>query len=141
MSVALTEQAVREQRKTVTRRLGWAFVRPGDRLTLVRKAMGRRRRDGSLEPLVRLAEVEVVSTRREPLDAIGPGETALEGFPDMTGGAFVEFFCKAMRCAPDALVNRIEWRYLEDLDRPPTINSELTVPSAAHRTQEANNAH
>lgn len=32
MSVALTEKAVRERRKTVTRRLGWKFLKPGDRL-------------------------------------------------------------------------------------------------------------
>jgi hypothetical protein len=113
MSVSLTEDAVRERRKTVTRRLGWAFLKPGDKLTLARKVMGRRRKDGTVEPLVRIAEVEVVSARREPLSSIGPGETALEGFPDMTGGAFVEFFCSAMRCTPDTWVTRIEWRYIE----------------------------
>ncbi len=63
MSVALTETAVRERRKTVTRRLGWAFLKPGDKLTLARKVMGRRRKDGTVEPLVRIAEVEVVSVR------------------------------------------------------------------------------
>jgi len=30
MSVAFTEQAVIERRKTVTRRKGWLFVKPGD---------------------------------------------------------------------------------------------------------------
>lgn len=114
MSVALTEDAVRERRKTVTRRLGWAFLKPGDQLTLCRKVMGRRRPDGIVEPLVRIAEVEVVSVRREPLSSIRPGETALEGFPDMTGSAFVEFFCTHMRCTPDTLVTRIEWRYITE---------------------------
>jgi hypothetical protein len=113
MSVALTEDAVRERRKTVTRRLGWANLKPGERLTLCRKVMGRKQRDGSVEPLVRIAEVEVVSVRREVLWSIGPGETALEGFPEMTGGAFVAFFCEAMRCKRDTLVTRIEWRYLD----------------------------
>lgn len=114
MSVALTEEAVRERRKTVTRRLGWASLKPGTRLTLCRKVMGRRRSDGTVEPLVRIAEVEVVSVRREPLDALQPGETALEGFPNMTGGAFVEFFCEQMRCKPDTWVTRIEWRYVDE---------------------------
>jgi hypothetical protein len=114
MSVALTSAAVRERRKTVTRRLGWAFLKTGERLTWCEKVQGRKRRDGTVEPLVRIAEVEVVSVRREPLSSIGPGETALEGFPDMTGGAFVEFFCNAMRCEPDTLVTRVEWRYLTD---------------------------
>ncbi len=63
MSVSLTERAVVERRKTVTRRLGWTFLKPGDRLTLCRKVMGRK----PGEPLVRLADVEVVSVRRERL--------------------------------------------------------------------------
>jgi len=54
MSVALTEDAVRARAKTVTRRLGWLFLRPYDRLTLCRKVMGRKRRDGTIEPLVRI---------------------------------------------------------------------------------------
>ena len=61
MSVAFTEHAVRDRSKTVTRRLGWLFTKPGDRLTLCRKVMGRRKG----EPLVRIAEVEIVSVRRE----------------------------------------------------------------------------
>lgn len=63
MSVAYTADAVIERRKTVTRRKGWQFLKPGDRLTLCRKVQGRRKG----EPLDRLAEVEVVSVRREQL--------------------------------------------------------------------------
>ncbi len=113
MSVSLTEDAVRARTKTVTRRLGWAFLKPGTQLTLCRKVMGRKRANGTVEPLVRVAEVEVVSVRREPLDAIQAGDTAREGFPDWTSGQFVDFFCKAMKCTPDTWVTRIEWRYLD----------------------------
>lgn len=116
MSVALTEQAVVERRKTVTRRLGWRHARPGMRLTLCRKVMGRKRG----EPLVRLAEVEVVDVRRERLDAITPEDVRREGF-DLPGDPhpadaqwFVDFFAESMRCAPDVEVTRIEWRYLDD---------------------------
>lgn len=123
MSVALTEQAVRGRRKTVTRRLGWANLKPGERLTLCRKVMGRKHRDGTVEPLVRIVDVEVVAVRREPLSSIGPGETALEGFPDMTGGAFVGFFCEHMRCTPDTPVTRIEWRYLDAAQQPTEVTS------------------
>ena len=56
MSVAMTEQAVVDRIKTVTRRKGWWLakngrnrVKVGDRLTPVRKAMGRK----PGEPLVR----------------------------------------------------------------------------------------
>lgn len=109
MSVALTEQAVRERRKTVTRRLGWREVEPGDRLTLCRKVMGRT----ADEPLVRVAEVRVVDVRRERLDAIQPDDVAAEGFPDLNPAEFVAFFCKHMRCEPGTEITRIEWRYLD----------------------------
>ena len=146
MSVALTEQAVRERRKTVTRRLGWSAAYPGMDLTLVRKSMGRSRRlpDGTrhTEPLVIVGHVRVLTVRREPLNAITDLDVDREGFgpygdpyphqdwwpagtvppADVHGHAavaFVRFFTHAMRCAPDTLVNRIEWEYVEpDLALP-----------------------
>lgn len=110
MSVAFTEDAVRARAKTVTRRAGWQFLKPGDRLTLCRKVMGRK----PGEPLVRIAEVQVVSVRREPLELIDAGDVAREGFPGMDPGEFVRrFFSDAQGIAPDAEVTRIEWTYLD----------------------------
>jgi hypothetical protein len=110
MSVALTEDAVRERRKTVTRRLGWKFLKPGDRLTLCRKVMGRK----PDEDLVRIAEVEVVSVRREILMTISTKDVQREGFPPGTTWLdFVHFFCEHMKCDPNVEVTRIEWRYLD----------------------------
>ena len=110
MSVSLTEPAVVDRTKTVTRRMGWLNLKAGDRLTLCRKVMGRKRD----EPLVRLVDVEVVSVRREPLDQITPWEVAREGLIPMTPQQFVEFFCDSHKgCRPDSLVTRIEWRYLD----------------------------
>ena len=116
MSVAYTEDAVRSRIKTVTRRAGWSYLHPGDRLTLCRKVMGRRKG----EPLVRVAEVEVVDVRRERLDRMltdldyGAAEVILEGFPDLTPQAFVaRYFIDAQGIAPEALVTRVEWRYLD----------------------------
>lgn len=108
MSVSLTEQAVMERRKTVTRRRGWRFLRPGDRLTLCRKVMGRK----PGEPLVRLAEVEVVDVRREPLLWVSADDVAREGFPDWTWPEFVRFFVAHMGGPSWQEVTRIEWRYL-----------------------------
>ena len=110
MSVSLTEAAVRARTKTVTRRKGWRFLKPGDRLTLCRKVMGRRKG----EPLVRLAEVEIVSVRRERLDAITMGDVVREGFgaPWYTPLWFVQFFTDHMGGDPRQEVTRIEWRYL-----------------------------
>jgi hypothetical protein len=110
MSVSLTEDAVRDRSKDVTRRLGWLMIGPGDRLTLCRKVMGRR----NGEPLVRIVDVEVVSWRRELLRLITPSDVRREGFPDWTPAEFVEMFCDTHRGAtPETLVSRIEWRYLD----------------------------
>lgn len=120
MSVAFTEQAVVERRKTVTRRKGWLFLKPGDRLTLCRKVMGRK----PGEPLVRLAEVEVVSARREPLVRLlasetypgyGEAEVALEGFLGLDPAEFVRrYFTEAQGLHLMDIVTRIEWRYLDE---------------------------
>jgi hypothetical protein len=136
MSVAFTEQAVVERRKTVTRRLGWwetkhgrRIVVPGDQLTLCRKVMGRK----AGEPLVRLADVEIVGVRREPLwwltdpdipqldpltgrswTTYGRAEMVREGFPGMAPADFIRtYFTDAQGIPADAEVTRIEWRYLD----------------------------
>lgn len=118
MSVAFTEQAVVERRKTVTRRKGWwrdkngrQLLKPGDRLTLCRKVMGRKKG----EPLVRIAEVEVTSVNREPLHMCAlADEMVREGFPEMAPRDFMrKFFLNAQGIWPQQAVTRIEWRYLD----------------------------
>lgn len=109
MSVSLTETQVRVRSKTVTRRMGWLTLKPGDKLTLCRKVMGRK----PGEPLERIVDVEVVSVRRERLDAITIQDVAAEGFA-FTTKEFVAFFCTSHKgCRPDSVVTRIEWRYLD----------------------------
>ena len=116
MSVAMTTDAVVERRKTVTRRKGWwedkngrRLLRVGDKLTLCRKVQGRR----AGEPLERLAEVEVVDVRREPLCAITPEEVVCEGFLELSPSAFIEtYFVVPQGILATDLVTRIEWRYL-----------------------------
>ena len=61
MSVSLTEQQVRARTKTVTRRVGWLMLKPGDRLTLCRKVMGW------------VTDPEIGLTRPQQLKAIGNG--------------------------------------------------------------------
>jgi hypothetical protein len=118
MAVSLTEPQVRDRTKTVTRRTGWRMLAPGDWLTLCRKVMGRK----PGEPLERITDVEVLSVRREPLNAITPAEVAAEGFPHMTPAQFTQFFCHTHRgCTPDTEITRIEWRYLD----PATVRAEL----------------
>ena len=108
--MSLTEDEVRARTKTVTRRLGWRDLKPGTKLTLVRKAMGLKKG----ETVVRIADVEVVSVRREPLDAITQDEVSAEGFPEKTPAWFITFFCTSHKgCEPGTTVTRIEWRYLD----------------------------
>jgi len=123
MSVAFTEAAVRDRTKTVTRRKGWwedkngrRMVKPGDRLTLCRKVMGRK---GA--PLLRIAEVEVVHVQRHALSDLltcdpqeAREEMALEGFPTVVPYEFVRrFFVEAQGMDVGDFVTRIEWRYLD----------------------------
>ena len=110
MSVALTEPQVRARAKTVTRRAGWLMLRAGDHLTLCPRVMGFRR---GQHP-ERIVDVEILSVRREPLNAITEADVIAEGFPEMTPGEFVEFFCGTHKgCTPGTDVTRIEWRYLD----------------------------
>jgi len=118
MSVAFTEAAVVARTKTVTRRKGWLMLKPGDTLTLCRKVMGRKKG----EPLVRIAEVQVVSVRRERLIALraadyGRDEMRREGFPGMTADDFVrKYFTEAQGIGLWDEVTRIQWRYLDSPD-------------------------
>jgi hypothetical protein len=110
MSVAFTESAVVARTKTVTRRKGWLMVKPGDRLTLCRKVMGRKKG----EPLVRVAEVEVISVRREPLFTVRQeGELDREGCGDMTWEQFWWEYFRPQGIHFTDDVTRIEWRYLD----------------------------
>jgi len=126
---AFTERPVVDRVTTVTRRRGWTFLKPGDRLTLCRTVRGRR----PGEPLVRIAEVQVVSVRRERLGDITADEVAREGFPGMTPEEFVDrFFVTAQRIRPDDLVTRIEWVYIDDPDDPADPATGTTARRPAH---------
>lgn len=109
MSFALTIDAVLERRKFVTRRLGWAFAKVGDRYLAVDKLRTKNAR--------KLGVIEVVSVRVEPLWAICREDgdpCALEGFPGMTPNEFCDMFMKSMRVPSTVGVNRIEFRYVEE---------------------------
>lgn len=110
MSFMHTEQQILNRTKTETRRRGWRFLRPGDRLLAVRKAQGLKKG----EKYHRLAVIEVVSVTLKCLDRITQKSVIAEGFPDMTPKQFVEMFCREMKCDPSQLVNVIKFKYVED---------------------------
>ncbi len=112
ISFSLTEPQFLDGTKTVTRRLGWQFLKPGDHLMGCRKCMGLK----PGESIVRLGEIEVVSVRREPLGSMiidpyyGATEALFEGFPNLTGPEFVAMFCSHMKATSTTEVTRIEFR-------------------------------
>lgn len=116
MSVSLTVDAVRERRKTVTRRHvdTWQHLKPGDRLTLIEKGMGLPK--GAKQVVV--AEVEVVAVDVHPIGEVDRDEAELEGFR-MSGLEFATFWLRSHGYRGDVTqqalrtpCRRIEWRYL-----------------------------
>src|ERR1044071_24143 len=109
MSFALTERQLLMGHKTVTRRLGWEFLKPGDEILAVRKCMGLKR--GEKQHV--LARIRVKSMRREPLFYANEHEARREVFHRMMGAGFVQHFCKTQGCDPMTEVTRIEFEIAE----------------------------
>ena len=105
----MTTQQVRDRTKTVTRRLGWWFLKHGDRVRAVRKAMGLRKG----EKTEHLAIIEVVSTQTEPLCFITKDDCVKEGFPDFEPRDFINMLCDHYNVHQDITVNRIEFKYID----------------------------
>lgn len=114
ISFALTTQQFLDGTKTVTRRLGWKNLKPGDVLCAVEKGQGLKRG----EKVKKLGMLRVVDVYREPLrvmtryDGDGDSEVIAEGFPDYFPEAFIAMFCKHNRCTPDTEVTRIQFEKL-----------------------------
>ncbi len=109
MSFAMTTEQVATQKKTVTRRFGWWFLKPGDIVQPVEKSMGlqkgeRAKKIGGL--------IRIVSVRKEALNAIDDADCTLEGYPEFTPEEFVHMLCSHYGCPREKPVNRIEFEYL-----------------------------
>ena len=115
MSFALTERQLLDGTKTVTRRMGWRNLKPGDELLAVNKAMGLRKGEKSRV----LARIRVVSVLLERLSDVTPIETEREGFPGMPPEEFIEMFCAAHggKCTRDTEVTRIRFARVADADQ------------------------
>lgn len=116
ISFALTTPQFSDGSKDVTRRMGWADLRPGEILCAVEKSQGL----GKGGKIKRLGKIRVTDVRREPLrrmtDDLGYGfsETTREGFPEGDPrhypSEFVKFFCGSHKgCTPESTVTRIEF--------------------------------
>lgn len=123
ISFALTTRQILDRTKTVTRRMGWLNLIPGELVQGCKKVMGRRKG----EPLEKLAVIRIVSVRREKLRCLtddldyGQEELRKEGFdtfknvgPLVDPTAWVPWFCESHKgCTPETEVTRIEFEYVE----------------------------
>jgi len=114
ISFFMTTDQVRNKTKDVTRRLGWSFLKGGEILNACVKCQGLKKG----EKIDRICQIRVKSVRSEPLDAITDDDVRREGFPNMTTGEFIDFFCdghkgpNGKRISDDHPVNRIEYEYI-----------------------------
>ena len=112
MSFSLTTPQIEDRSKTVTRRLGWKFLKPGDLVSPVVKGMGLKK--GEKVQRIR-GPLRIVDVRREQLNRIYKelaGATR-EGFPLMLPINFIDMFCKHMKVKPDTIITRIEFEYVD----------------------------
>lgn len=112
MSFSETTEQVRRKEKTVTRRDGWWFLKPGDRVQAVEKAMGLKKG----EKIKKLHVIEIVSTRPEQIGQIlhyPHDELEKEGLPDMDAWGFIYLLRKITGKDITHTINRIEFKYVE----------------------------
>ena len=116
MSFMLTTQQVIDRTKTVTRRLGWKHLKPGELFWACEKCQGL----GKGGKINRLSLARCISNTPEPVDQIKdrPDDVAKEGFPDMTPSQFVVMFCRHMKCEAGRIIQRIEYEYLSESEWP-----------------------
>jgi hypothetical protein len=117
ISFALTTEQIRRQTKTVTRRVGWTFLKVGDLLQPVVKAQGIKK-GAHVEKIGGPIRVEQVS-REWMSDFVNRPdantECIREGFPAMTPRDFNTFFRQSHPdpSADDLLVTRIKFSYVD----------------------------
>ncbi len=113
MSFSMTTDQIRNRTKTVTRRIGWADLKPGEVLNACVKCMGLK----PGEKIERLGLIRVVKVHEELLCEMtgqyGNEEADKEGFPELTGDGFVAMFCHHLRAPRTQIVHRIEFEYVD----------------------------
>ena len=108
MGFSLTTEQVRDQTKTVTRRMGWLRAHPGDVFQPVVKRQGLRKGE---HPEKIGCPIRVVHAWREPLSRITQMEVTREGFPAWSVEEFLAFYCRTHKCRRSTWCTRIEFQY------------------------------
>jgi len=108
MSFMLTTEQFIEQTKTVTRRLGWKFLKAGDIVNGCEKCQGLKKG----EKINVLGQIRITDIRREQLNHITQDDCIREGFSGLTPAEFVAMFCRHMKANRLTVVTRIEFEYI-----------------------------
>ncbi len=121
ISFRYTADQIRDRSKTVTRRLRWHHVKPGEILNACVQLQGLKKGD----KVEKICQIRVVSVLRERLfslledplynasTAYGRREVIAEGFPDLTPPEFIRKFCEINLCEHDQFITRIEFEYID----------------------------
>lgn len=122
MSFSLTQAQIIGQRKTVTRRQGWASLQPGDFIQPIEKGMGLKK--GEKQKLLG-CPIEILEVTWTPIEDIDIADVVLEGFMDMSVEEFIHFYCKANKAKPSDYCRRISFMYTEELSDNEAVRQEL----------------
>lgn len=109
MSFSMTTEQIRNRTKTVTRRLGWLFLKEEDLVQAVEKCQGLK----NGEKVKKLAVIRITHVMRVRLCFIPTEDCEKEGFPELSPEQFIRMFCKANKCKRDAQITRIAFDYVD----------------------------
>ena len=117
MAFSHTTPQILDRSKTVTRRTGWRYLKPGDLIEAVEKSRGLKRG----ERVRTLGVLRVVSVRVEPLSRLvtdaryAEDELPREGFPCWSRDDFLAMFLRANRLKTTRVnVTRIEFDHVDE---------------------------
>ena len=116
MAFSHTSPQILDRSKTVTRRTGWRYLKPGDLIEAVEKSRGSKKG----EPVRVLGVLRVVSVRFEPLSKLvtdaryAEDELPREGFPCWSRDDFIAMFLRVNSLKSTAVkVTRVEFEYVQ----------------------------
>jgi hypothetical protein len=101
---------MKNRTKTVTRRNGWKFLKPGEIVMAVEKCQGLKKG----EKIKKIHPIKIIDVMFEPLNNIDDKELIKEGFSDYDTFQFIEMFVKSHKgINPSSIITRIEFEHLD----------------------------
>lgn len=109
MSFSITTEQIKNRTKTVTRRLGWLFLKEGELVQAVEKCQGLKKG----EKVKKLVVIRVKLILRMGLCFTPHDDCEKEGFPKLSSEQFIRMFCKANKCTRETIITRIAFEYVD----------------------------